>query len=73
MIRMFICVLHKVKNVNVKVFHIVPRVKETSFLIQYESCECKCRLNENVCNSKQKWNYDECRCKYIELGYWSSG
>ena len=28
---------------------------------------CKCGLNENVCNSKQKWNHDECWCERKEL------
>ena len=27
-----------------------------NFFVQYESCECKCRLNEIVRNSKQKRN-----------------
>ena len=27
-------------------------------LAQHESFECKFRLNENECNSKQKWNRD---------------
>ena len=31
------------------------------FLVQHESCECKCRLNENVCNSKEKWNHESVR------------
>ena len=26
------------------------------FLVQHESCECKCRFSESICNSKQKWN-----------------
>ena len=30
--------------------------------VQHESCECKCELNESLCNSKQKWNHDECWC-----------
>ena len=34
--------------------------------------ECKCRLNESVCNSKQKWNLDECRCGCKELDDFSS-
>ena len=25
----------------------MARVNETRFLVQHESCECKCRLNEN--------------------------
>ena len=30
-------------------------VNETRFLVQYKSCECKCGLNERVCDSDQKW------------------
>ena len=29
-------------------------VNETRFLAQHELRECKCGLNESVCNSKQK-------------------
>ena len=39
-------------------------VNETRFLTQHESCECKCGLNEIVCNSKQKWNHDACWCEW---------
>ena len=35
---------------------------------QHESCDCKCRLNESVCNSNQKWNHDKCLCKLDNLG-----
>ena len=28
-------------------------VNEIRFLVQHETCECKCTLNESVCNSKQ--------------------
>ena len=35
-------------------------------------CKCKCELNEIVCNSKQKWNYNECRCECKELNDWGS-
>ena len=40
-------------------------VNETRFLVQYESCECNGGINESVCNSKQKWNHNDCRreCK----------
>ena len=27
-------------------------------LVQHELCEYKCRLHENVYNSKRKWNFD---------------
>ena len=36
----------------------MPWVNKTMFIIQNESCESKCGLNESVCNSKQKWNVD---------------
>ena len=45
---------------NVKVFNLMSRVNETRFLVQHESCECKYRLNGNVCILKQKWNHDKC-------------
>ena len=32
----------------------MSEVNETRFLIQHESCECKCRLNESIYNSKKK-------------------
>ena len=40
--------MNKVKNINVKVFNLVSRANETRFLVQHESCECKCGLNEKV-------------------------
>ena len=55
-----VCVLIKTKNMNVKVFNLVSGVNEIRFLVQYKSRKCKCRLNESVCNSKQKWNHNEC-------------
>ena len=39
---------------------VVVWANETGFLVQHESCECKCRLNKNICNSKQKWNRHIC-------------
>ena len=32
-------------------------VNKIRFLVQHESYGCKCRLNESVCNPKQKWNH----------------
>ena len=29
-------------------------------------------MNESVCNSKQKWNHDECPCECKEWDNWSS-
>ena len=62
-------VTNKVKNINVKTLNLTSGVNETRFLFQHESSECKCRLNESVCKSKQKWNHNKCRCecKRLEL------
>ena len=50
----------------------ISGVNETRFLVQHESSECKCRLNEHVCNSKQKWNDNEGKCECKELDDWGS-
>ena len=68
----FSCVPNKVKNTNVKVFDLMSVVNETRFLVQHESCDRKCGLNESLYNSKQKWNHVECRCQWKKLDDWSS-
>ena len=30
-------------------------------------CKCKCRLGASICNNKQRWNNDKCRCEWKEL------
>ena len=55
--------MNKVQNMNVKVFNLISGTNKTKFLVQHELGECKCGLNESICNSKQKWNHDECQCK----------
>ena len=44
----------------------MSEVNERRFLVQHESCECKCGLSESVCSSNQKWNHDECCCECKE-------
>ena len=62
-----ICVPNIVKNLNVKVFNLMPRTNETRFIERHETYKCKCRLDEIVCNNKQRWNKNKCRCKCKEL------
>ena len=57
---------------NVKVFNLMSGAKETIFLVQHESCEFKCGLNERVCNSKQRWNHSKCQWECKELDDWGS-
>ena len=38
------------------------KLNETRNVLWHESCKCVCLLNSPVCNSKQIWNSDTCRC-----------
>ena len=29
----------------------------------HETYKCECRLDASVCNNKQRWNDDKCRCE----------
>ena len=50
----------------------MSRVNKIRFLVQRESGECKCGLNERIYNSKQKWNPNEYRRECKELDDWGS-
>ena len=62
-----LCVPDVVKNINVKVFNLMPRNNETRHIKWHEICKSKCRLDASVCNNKQRWNKDKCRCECEEL------
>ena len=57
-----ICVPKIIKNVNIKVYYFLMRLNESRNVLWHESCKCVCKLNSTVCNSKQIWNSDTCRC-----------
>ena len=60
-----LCVLDTIKNINVKVFNLMPRTNETRHINWHKTCTC--RLNANVCSNNQRWNEDKRRreCKKI--------
>ena len=62
-----ICVPDVAKDLNVKVFHLISRTNETRHTKHHETCRCMCRLDAIVCNNKQCWNNDKCRCESKEL------
>ena len=62
-----LCVPDTIKNINVKVFFLMPRTNETRHIEWHKTCKCKCRLDASVFNNKQRWNEDKCRCEYKEL------
>ena len=62
-----ICVPDVVKDLNVNVFDLMSRTNETRNIERHETCKCECRLDAIVCNGKQRWNNDKCRCECNEL------
>ena len=62
-----LCVPDVFKNINVKVFNLMSRTNEIRHIEWYETCKYKCRLYPSVCNKKQRWNKDKCRCECKEL------
>ena len=47
-----ICVPEIIKNLNVKVFNLMSRTNEASFMEWHETCKCEYKFEENVCNNK---------------------
>ena len=50
-----LCVPNIVKDMNIKVFTLLARINET--------CKCVCRLTSYICNDRQEWNENKCRCE----------
>ena len=44
----------------------MSRPNETRHIKWHKHCKFKCRLEESVCNNKQRWNKDKCRCEWHE-------
>ena len=61
-----ICVPDALKDLNVKIFNVTSRTNETIHIKWHETCKCKCRLDASICNNKQRWNDDKCRCECKE-------
>ena len=57
-----LCVPNVIKRVNMQVYIFLMRLNETRNVLWHESCKCGCKLNSSVCNNKQIWNDDTCRC-----------
>ena len=41
-------------------------LNETRNVLWHESCKCICKLNSSICNNKQIWNGDTCKCDCYE-------
>ena len=45
----------------------MSRANETRHIKWHETCKSTCRLDASVCNNKQRWNNDKCRCESKDL------
>ena len=55
-----------VKKISIKVFNLMSKINETRQILWHETCKCVRRLSVAVCNNKQIWNDDKCRCERRE-------
>ena len=61
-----LCVPDLIKSVNMQVYNFLMMLNESRSVLWHESCKCVCKLNSSVCNNKQIWNSDTCRCNCNE-------
>ena len=45
----------------------MSRTNKTRQTKWHKKCKCICRLDKIICNSKQQWNKDKCRCDSKKL------
>ena len=57
-----LCVPNVIKRINMKVYKFLMMLNETRNVLWHEICKCLCKLNSSVCNNKQIWDGDTCRC-----------
>ena len=61
-----LCVPDIVSDMNIKVFNLLARINETRKVVWHETFKCVCRLTSAVCNDRQEWNENNCRCECKE-------
>ena len=61
-----LCIPDIIKNMNIKVFNMLERINETRKITWHETCKCICRFTKAVCNDKQEWDENKCKCECKE-------
>ena len=61
-----LCVPDIVKNIKCQSVQFDVWSNQKRHIEQHETCKCKHRLDSSVCNNKQRWNEDKCRCECRE-------
>ena len=60
------CVSDIVRDMNIKIFNLLARINETRKIVWHETYKCVCRLTSAICNDRQEWNENKCRCECKE-------
>ena len=55
-----ICFSIETKDINVKVYDMIPIKNEAKAMTKHLSCDCKCKFNITTCNSNQNLNNRTC-------------
>ena len=45
----------------------MSRTNKTRHIEQHQPCKWESKFGFNVCNNKQRWNKDKCRCEFKEF------
>ena len=45
----------------------MSRTNEIRHIEWHETCKCEFKFGANVCNNKECWNKDKCRCESKEV------
>ena len=53
-----VCVLDETNNLNLHVFNMIIRIKESKTLTKHIWCKCQCNFHGRNCSLNQKWNND---------------
>ena len=62
-----VCLPDSVTSISVKTLDLISRKNVLKNISFHQSGKCGCLLNEKVCNNKQKWNEEKCRCECLEI------
>ena len=65
MLKCVFLILCHCKVVTVNMFDLMTLTNKTKQLVFHESCNCISRLDPIVCNNKQRWNKNKCRCECL--------
>ena len=60
------CIPNIVTDMNIKVFNLLKRINETRKIVCHKTCKCVCRFTSAICNDRQEWNENKCRCECKE-------